>query len=147
MGYAGIESVMKLLLLSTFALAAFAASNPAEARRIQKLFIAPCCWSEDVAVHRSGAAEEMRVEIAKMVAEGRSEAQIVDHYVAIHGERILLEPRGARSFWLTITPVLVTLAALAALALIVRHMIRRRPSPQLAAAAGPPPDVPGLDEW
>lgn len=138
---------MKLLLLTTLALAAFAAPNPTEARRIEKLFIAPCCWSEDVAVHRSGAAEEMRAEIEKMVAEGRTEAQIVDHYVAIHGERILLEPRGARSVWLTTTPAVVTLAALAALVLIVRAMMRRRPSQQLAAAAGPPPELPGLDEW
>lgn len=93
-----------------FAGAAVAASLPLRAepddlaKKLQAKFIAPCCWSESVAVHRSETAAQMRVEIASMVASGKSEDEIVGDYVARHGERILLEPLGRKRTWLTAIP-------------------------------------------
>jgi len=70
---------------------------PAElTRKLQARFIAPCCWSETVAVHRSESAAGMRDEIARFVDDGKSEDEIVAFYVAKYGERILLEPRGQK---------------------------------------------------
>jgi cytochrome c-type biogenesis protein CcmH len=74
-------------------------------RRIQERFLAPCCWNESLALHRSPDANEMRAEIARMVAAGKTEQEIVDRYVALHGERILREPRGTRFQWLNWIPV------------------------------------------
>ncbi len=74
------------------------------AKKLQGKFIAPCCWNESVAVHRSESAAEMRAEIASMVTSGKSEEEIVAFYVAKHGERILLEPRGLKLKWLTAIP-------------------------------------------
>ena len=79
----------------------------AEARRIEARFVSPCCWRENLAVHDSAVAKQLRSEIAQMVASGQTESQIVDEYVARYGERILREPRGARFQILTITPIAV----------------------------------------
>ncbi len=84
----------------------FAATETAvEARRIQARFLAPCCWRENLAVHDSPVAKQLRSEIEQLVASGQTESQIVDEYVARYGERILREPRGARFQILTITPI------------------------------------------
>lgn len=109
------------------------AGAPADlTRKLQARFIAPCCWSESVAVHRSESAAQMRSEIAAMVDAGRSEQEIVAHYVALHGERILLEPRGLKLTWLTAVPVV----ALAAGGVFVARYLKRR-SPVEAPAAAP----------
>jgi len=84
-----------------------AKTNP---REIQEKFIAPCCWRENLAVHRSPEADLMRAEIDRFLAEGKTDEEIVDHYLARYGERILRVPRGQRSWWLFSLPV----AALAA---------------------------------
>ena len=78
-----------------------------EARRIEARFVAPCCWRENLAVHDSAVAKQLRSEIVQMVASGQTESQIVDEYVARYGERILREPRGARFQVLMITPIAV----------------------------------------
>jgi cytochrome c-type biogenesis protein CcmH/NrfF len=82
-----------------------AALERGDAHRIEANFVAPCCWRQNLAVHDSPEAYEMRAEIAKFVASGRTEAEIVNYYVAHYGERILREPRGQRWFWLTLTPI------------------------------------------
>lgn len=85
--------------------------EPADlAKKLQARFIAPCCWSESVLVHRSESAAEMRAQIASMVDSGKSEDEIVAFYVGQYGERILLEPRGQKLTWLTAIP-LVALGA------------------------------------
>ncbi len=73
--------------------------------RIQDRFIAPCCWSQSVAMPDSPAAREMREEIVKLVAEGKTEDDIVDFYVARYGERILRMPRGKAWIWLNAVPI------------------------------------------
>jgi cytochrome c-type biogenesis protein CcmH len=101
-----------------------AAAAPDPVRRIEERFLAPCCWRESVAVHQSPKAEELRAEIQQMVAAKKSEAEIVDHYVALYGERILREPRGLRSLWLMIVPLVVLVGGGAALAVYLRHASR-----------------------
>jgi len=96
-----------------------------QVRRIEERFIAPCCWSETVAVHRSETAAQMRAEIERLVEEGRTEDEIVARYVSEYGERILLVPRGGKSAWLTVLPF-VALAAGAAF--LVRYLARFRSS-------------------
>ena len=98
---------------------ALVALERGDARRIEARFVAPCCWHENLAVHNSPAADQMRAEIAMLVASGRTETEIVDHYVARYGERILREPRGQRWLWLTLTPVFVLGCASAQLLLFL----------------------------
>jgi cytochrome c-type biogenesis protein CcmH len=109
-------------------------AEPSRARRIEERFIAPCCWRESVAVHRSEVATGMRAEIERMVAQGASEDQIVDSYVVRYGEKILMEPRGAARIWLTTIPLGAIAMATAGLAVL---FIRRRREP--------PGSTPGVD--
>ncbi|MGJ5815298.1 cytochrome c-type biogenesis protein [Paludibaculum fermentans] len=118
---------------------ALAAGTPDEAiRRLQEKFIAPCCWSENVAVHRSEAAAEMRVEIEKLYRSGVSEQQITQRYVSQYGERILMEPTGIKFTWLIVIPVLVTLAAAFALLVFLRRRARTEPAAEPARLATVP---------
>lgn len=107
------------------------AAPAGEARRIEERFLAPCCWSESLAFHNSPKAVEMREEVEGLVAAGKSEAQIVDLYVARYGERILREPRGGRRTVLTLGP-LVALALGGTL--LVVYLRRVRPVAQAAGA-------------
>ena len=129
-------SVVCLVALPMFA------ADQSEVKRIQDRFLAPCCWQQSVAVHDSDIAKQMRVEIASMVATGKSEEQIVDVYVARYGERILREPRGANWWWSILTP----LAAMAlGSACILVFLRRHRQRPVLAADAADLPPLPELD--
>jgi cytochrome c-type biogenesis protein CcmH len=100
-----------------------ASTSQDQVRRIQERFIAPCCWHENLAIHRSPDAEAMRAEIREFVAQGKTEEQIVEFYVAKYGERILREPRGAFSLWLRIMPAVILL--LGAL-LVAGYIVRQR---------------------
>lgn len=129
-------------LAAVLLLAGIAGAAPADQaiRHLQEKFIAPCCWSESVAVHRSEIAEQMRAEIAQLYRSGATEQQITARYVGQYGERILMEPTGTKFTWLIIIPVVVSL--LAAIGLIV--YLRRRPQPE--AQAEPPALTPVPDD-
>ena len=78
---------------------AFSITNQTDekAREIEDNLIAPCCWSQPVSQHQSAAAEEIRKGVREMLAAGKTREEILEYYVAIHGERILATPR-ARGF-------------------------------------------------
>jgi cytochrome c-type biogenesis protein CcmH len=104
-----------------------------EARHIEELVIAPCCWTQQVSVHQSAAADEMRAQIRAWLAAGKSEDQILDAFVAQYGERILAVPR-ARGYKLTlfVLPVVLLVGTGLLLAVLVKRMARAR---TLAAVA------------
>lgn len=55
----------------------------------------------------SEAAATMKAEIHTMAVRGQSEREIIEHYKALYGSRILAEPEGA-TWWIgTLVPVLV----------------------------------------
>jgi cytochrome c-type biogenesis protein CcmH len=64
-----------------------------KAREIDDNLIAPCCWTQPVSEHYSEVAEKIRKEVRAMVAAGSSRDEILDHFVAQYGERILAAPR------------------------------------------------------
>lgn len=109
----------------------------AEARQIETELIAPCCWSQQVSVHQSAAADEMRVEIRAMLQAGRSRDEILDAFVAQHGERILAVPP-ARGYKLVlyVLPVVLLIGSALFLGVVVKRMAGRA---ALAAAGGAPP--------
>jgi cytochrome c-type biogenesis protein CcmH len=134
-----------ILLFPTVAcIAAITWAGPAEndaTRRIQERFVAPCCWQENLALHQSPAADEMRAEVSSLVQSGKSESEIVDYYVARYGERILREPRGSVGTWLKVTPVLAFALAALWLAWFVRRSAHRSRSLTMATGRhAPAPD-------
>jgi cytochrome c-type biogenesis protein CcmH len=92
---------MMVALLMLVGLTVAAAPDQAvverEAKQIERMLIAPCCWTQPVSDHYSAEADQIRTGIRTMLASGKTRQQILDAYVAQYGERILAEPP-ARGF-------------------------------------------------
>jgi cytochrome c-type biogenesis protein CcmH len=125
-------------LLLVFSTPAAADRIEDEARAIEAMLVAPCCWSQQVSVHQSEAATEIKRDVRAALRAGRSRREIVDGYVQRYGTRILIEPP-ARGFgaWLYVLPVVTLLVSAAGLGLVVRRFASRgasAPKPEERAA-------------
>lgn len=111
------------------------------AREIDNKLMAPCCGANTVREHDSGAAMQMRAEIRQMLADGKTEKEILDHFVGIYGEKILALPE-ARGFNLLayLIPAGFLIFGALFLALALRRW-RSQPNVAVAAANAPPPDL------
>lgn len=90
-------AVVALLVVTVAGTAWSAPDLETRAKRLENRLMAPCCMANTVAEHYSTPAFEMRTEIREMLAEGKTEAEILDHYVAEYGSLILARPP-ARGF-------------------------------------------------
>lgn len=61
-------------------------------QRVASQLMAPCCWSGTADAHTSQIAYDMRTQIREALAQGQSEQEILQAYVATYGERILAKP-------------------------------------------------------
>jgi len=114
------------VLAAPQAMPALGPALEAEARQIETEVIAPCCWSQQVSVHQSPAADQMRADIRAMLADGRSHDEVLDTFVAQYGERILAVPP-ARGYKLSlyVLPVVLLVASALVLGVLVRRMAGR----------------------
>jgi len=111
------------LILST-STAATSTDPPREVVvRVEQRLLSPCCYSQAVGEHLSAEAAEMRDEIEKMAASGQSETDIIEHYKAQYGERILVVPDGGTGTILFILPMVAVILLLAILVSILRRMV------------------------
>jgi cytochrome c-type biogenesis protein CcmH len=126
-------SVILALTLATQLVAPVPAARPAltpeqeqEARTIETMVIAPCCWSQQVSVHNSPAATEMRQNIRERLAAGQARAQILEAYTTEYGDRILAEPP-AKGFnrVLYVLPPILGVAGIGLLVVVVRRFTSR----------------------
>ena len=119
-------------------------ANPsAEDDRLQRLyrsFMAPCCWRQNLTVHQSPEAEQLRSAIASMVAAGRSDDEIRAELISRYSVRILSMPPGAAGEWLRWTPVAVAVGGLAAVYCFIRRM-KLKADREVPAFAGAIPDI------
>ena len=118
---------MYCTMLIAFVLSA-ATDAGTSTRKVEERFLAPCCWRENLAVHRSPEAEEMRRELRKLVISGRTEDEIVRFYVARYGPRILREPEGDAALWLKAVPVAAGAIGLLLVAGYIKRAQRRTPA-------------------
>jgi cytochrome c-type biogenesis protein CcmH len=98
----------------------------AEVNRLEEALLAPCCYSQSIARHMSPEAEQVRHEVTEMVASGRSENEILEHYKAIYGERILIVPDGSTGKVLFSLPVVAFVVCSGMLFWILRRMLKAR---------------------
>jgi cytochrome c-type biogenesis protein CcmH len=107
-----------------------------EARQIERMLIAPCCWLAPVSEHASPASDEVKQQIREWLGRGMTREQVLDAFVERYGARILAEPpnKGAGRY-LYMAPWLVF--GLSALGLVV--LVKRLTASRAAAApaAGP----------
>ena len=69
-----------------------AADVEQRARELETMLIAPCCFSQQVSVHQSPAANDVRQDIRRRLAAGETREHILDAYVAQYGKRVLSQP-------------------------------------------------------
>jgi cytochrome c-type biogenesis protein CcmH len=112
-----------------------------EARALEAMLIAPCCFSQQVSVHQSGAADEVRQDVRLRLARGETREQIVQAYVDQYGKRILAQPP-AEGFdrALYVLPPLLLLGSAAMVIWLVRRF-----SSRAVAVAEPARAVPAGD--
>jgi cytochrome c-type biogenesis protein CcmH len=142
-----------LLVLVALALtpAQAGANVEREARDIETMLIAPCCFMQQVSVHQSPAADEVRRDVRSRLAAGQSRQQILDAYVGRYGKRILAEPP-ASGFdrLLYAAPVVAFLASIGLIVLVVRRLTAREraltPAEPAAVARGRSPLDATLDD-
>jgi cytochrome c-type biogenesis protein CcmH len=140
-------TVIFLALATGPALAAQPAAVEEEARRIETMLIAPCCFSQQVSEHQSEASLQVRQDIRARLGAGQTREQILDAYVNQYGKRILAEPemKGFGALAIAIPAVLLALTGLG-LAVVVRRFARERPAgPRPALETVPPALVERLD--
>ena len=107
-----------------------------QARQLEAKLIAPCCWTQQVSLHQSAAADEIKQNIRVMLATGQTNQQILDYYVARYGDRILAEPP-ARGFSasLYVLPWFFLAGSVGLVVFIVRRL--RTPEPELRPSVEP----------
>lgn len=90
------------------------------AARIEGNLIAPCCWTQTVALHESQKAEEIKMQVRLLLAQGKEESEIMDIFVGQYGEQILAAPRASGFNWLAyllpFAAIIVGLGGIAVLA-------------------------------
>jgi cytochrome c-type biogenesis protein CcmH/NrfF len=144
------RTLIGLALLAGLPFVALAEPSQEWSTRIQhleKAVLAPCCYTEPVGQHQSEIAVRMRVEIAKWVAEGRSDAEILDTYSARYGAKVLVNPNTIPRDWTLIVPwALCGLGTLGAAWMVWRWRAARLAAPAEIAVA-PLPDLPELEDY
>jgi len=93
----------------------------------------PKCQNQNIADSNAPIAMDLRAEIYRMLEEGRSNDEIVEHLVLRYGDFVRYKPPlDARTFLLWFGPAALLLGGLGALLVIVRRRRRIEASPVAA---------------
>ena len=137
-----------LLALLLFALAAVAAAqvlefrDPAEEARFRALAAelrCVMCQNQSLADSNAPIAHDLRLEVLRLMRDGKSDAQIKQYLVARYTDFVLYRPQVTPTTWLLwFGPALAILIGAGVIVGIVRRKARQAP------AAPPPTDS---QEW
>jgi len=122
--------LLAMLLLNVTSLSD---TQKSEIRQVEERLLAPCCYTQSIAVHGSEIAGQMRAEVTEMVVQGRTENEIVGYYRGLYGDRVLVVPDGVTGEILFSIPVIIAVFGCLVLLLCVRKMLRSRQESQLLA--------------
>lgn len=111
-----------VLVASVLCAPAFAGERAA---LLEKSLLAPCCYKEPISRHQSEAATKMKLEIARWIAEGKSDAEILRIYRERYGDRVVTVPEKEPSAWVQAFPWLAGLAGAGLVVLVLRKWMRK----------------------
>ena len=117
----------------------------ARVERIEDAVLAPCCYTEPVSRHQSEVAVKMRLEIAKWVAMGKTDQEILDAYAAQYGRKVLVDPRTLPRSWMQWVPWLVLVFGVAGGVWLLRRW-QCRATGEANAGVGQPLELPGIED-
>jgi cytochrome c-type biogenesis protein CcmH len=108
--------------------------------RVAKQLYCPVCPNTPLDVCETKACQDWRAQIRDQLAEGWTDQQIIDYFVAQYGERVLAEPqRKGFTSLLWFLPLIVVLVGLGVVYEILRNWRKQKPVP---VAAVPLPPIP-----
>ena len=87
-----LPSLALVMLMVVGAPSADPAALEREARQLETMLIAPCCWMQPVSQHQSQASDEVKQQIRVLLAAGKTRQEVLDAFVVQYGPRILAEP-------------------------------------------------------
>jgi cytochrome c-type biogenesis protein CcmH len=99
-------------------------TQKSEIRQVEERLLAPCCYTQSIAVHGSEIAGQMRAEVTEMVVHGRTENEIVNYYRNLYGDRVLVVPDGVTGEILFSLPVIIAVFSCLVLLLCARKMLQ-----------------------
>jgi len=138
-----VSGILAMLASAGVAQADLANGDPRK-QKLYSMFIAPCCWRENLLAHHSPKAGMLRADIDARIAQGWTDQQIKEDLVERYSIRILAEPEGALGRWLAWATPTAAVLGIAAVAVFIRRSLRAgSPAP---APAGPMPDL-EESEW
>jgi len=102
----------------------------ARVKRIASRLRCPVCQGESIQDSPAELSTQMKTLVREQLANGKTETEVLDYFVAKYGQWILLEPRAEGInllvYWL---PVLFLVLGAGGLWLVVRKWTRVRPMP------------------
>jgi cytochrome c-type biogenesis protein CcmH len=90
--YRLLQSMLMILVLGHCSLV-MAQDQEARISNLETQVISPCCFRQTVDEHQSPAAEKVKGQIREYVAAGKTDAEILNAFIAEYGEAVLPEPR------------------------------------------------------
>jgi cytochrome c-type biogenesis protein CcmH len=140
--------VVCLALLAPPAAAQDGEPTDDEVNAIARQLFCPVCENVPLDVCPTQACSQWRALIRQMLAEGRTEQEIKDYFVAQYGERVLAAPPARGFNWLAyIIPPAAFLVGAVMLARTIRRWIRpASPAPGAPEAASDDPYVERLEQ-
>jgi cytochrome c-type biogenesis protein CcmH/NrfF len=135
--------ILFLILLPLLAFAQTAEQPQARVDRLEHAVLAPCCYTESVAIHQSEIALKMRMEIARWVADGKSDKEILDTYTTSYGSKVLVDPRTMPRGWAPFFPWLVLILG----GFLVAWLVKSWSAASRTATALPATEVPNLPDF
>jgi cytochrome c-type biogenesis protein CcmH len=135
-------SLMQVMLAMWLAVAA---ADPQaverEAKQLEARLMAPCCWAQQVSLHQSPAADDIKRNIRRLLEEGKTSQQILDIYVAEYGDRILSEPP-ARGFsrLIYVAPWVFLVGSVGLVVMVIRRLRAVSPATARTEQAAASPD-------
>lgn len=114
-----------------------------DVNRIARQMYCPVCENEPLDACRTAACQQWRAQIGQMLAEGQTEQQIKDYFVARYGPRVLAQPPAqGTALGLYVLPIAgLIVGAIIAVWLLRRLRARGAAAPVTAAPPQPSGDA------
>jgi cytochrome c-type biogenesis protein CcmH/NrfF len=126
-----IAFAFAFLALAPSAHARFGDEDP-RLERLFSTFISPFCWRENLTVHDSEIAYQLRDRIRAMVLDGWTDNQIKAVLVKQYTRQILALPDGPQGMWLFLTPWLATAAGALGVLFLLHRLRTHAAAPAMA---------------
>src|SRR5512134_4021361 len=109
--------------------------------RVAKQLYCPVCPNTPLDVCETKACQDWRAQIRDQLAEGWTDQQIIDYFVAQYGERVLAEPqRKGFTSLVWIFPLIAVLLGLGIVYEVLRNWRKQKPAPVAVVSTPAIPD-------